>query len=176
LLTTFGDRRLFHFEITVLHLNHRFWRDGMPIQTYALAAAPQRTIAGWHQALPAGDADALRKLLAEQVTFHSPAVQMPVHGRDASLLVLTTVAEVLENMRYRRIFVAGPCEAALEFSADIGKFHLTGIDLMRFGDDGLIVEFEVMMRPLRALSAVAESVGSRIGPRLLAMKLKPDPG
>ncbi|ABD09044.1 conserved hypothetical protein [Rhodopseudomonas palustris HaA2] len=148
----------------------------MPIQTYALAAAPQRTIAGWHQALPTGDVDTLRNLLAEQVTFHSPAVQTPVRGRDASLLVLATVVDVLENMCYRRTFVAGPCEAALEFSADIGQFHLTGIDLMRFRDDGLIVEFEVMMRPLRALSAVAESVGRRIGPRLLDMKLKPDPG
>ncbi|MGP9812519.1 nuclear transport factor 2 family protein [Rhodopseudomonas sp. NSM] len=148
----------------------------MSDHTYALAAASQRTIAGWHQALPTGDADALRKLLSEQVTFHSPAVQSPIQGRDASLLVVVAVASVLDNLRYRRTFVAGPCEAALEFSADIGQLHLTGIDLMRLGEDGLIEEFEVMIRPLKALSAVAEAVGSRIGPRLLEMKLKPDPG
>lgn len=148
----------------------------MSNHTYALAAASQRTIAGWHKALPTGDADILRRLLDEQVMFHSPAVQSPIRGRDASLLVLSAVAEALDNVCYRRTFVAGPCEAGLEFSADIGQLHLTGIDLMRLGADGLILEFEVMMRPLKALSAVAEAVGNRIGPRLLEMKLKPPPG
>lgn len=146
----------------------------MSIETYALTAAAQETVAAWHRALPIGDAVVLNDLLAENVTFRSPAVQTPIPGREAAVLVLTTVADVFVNMRYRRVFVAGPYDAALEFSAEIGKLPLTGMDVMRFGADGRIVEFEVLIRPLRSLGALAEAIGSRVAPRLLQLKLKPD--
>jgi len=148
----------------------------MSNDTYALASKSQQTIAAWRRALPFANAELLKPLLAEHVTFHSPAVQSPIKGREAALLVMTAVAEVLENMRYHRLFVGGPCEVALEFSGDVGKFHLTGVDVMRLDANGLVVEFEVIIRPLRALSALSEAVGNRIGPQLLQMKLKPDPG
>ncbi|WP_420135083.1 nuclear transport factor 2 family protein [Rhodopseudomonas sp.] len=141
--------------------------------TYALTAASQQTVAIWHRALPAADAVALTGLLAEDVIFHSPAVQSPIQGREATLLVMLAVAEVLENIRYRRTFIGGPCEAALEFSAEIGKLQVKGVDLMRLDGDGKILEFEVMMRPLRTLSAVADAVGSRVAPKMLQLKLKP---
>ncbi|MCP9629431.1 nuclear transport factor 2 family protein [Rhodopseudomonas palustris] len=145
----------------------------MSDDTYALTAASQQTVAAWHRALPAADAVALTGLLTEDVLFHSPAVQSPIQGREATLLVMLAVAEVLENIRYRRTFVGGPCEAALEFSAEIGKLPVKGIDLMRLDPDGKILEFEVMMRPLRSLSAVADAVGSRVAPKMLQLKLKP---
>ncbi|MCG6206567.1 nuclear transport factor 2 family protein [Rhodopseudomonas sp. HC1] len=148
----------------------------MSDDTYALAAASQQTIAAWHRALPAADVPALTALLTEDVTFFSPTVQSPIRGREATLLVLRTVAEVLQNIRYRRILAGGPCEAALEFSAEIGKLPLNGINLMRFDADGRIREFEVMMRPLRSLSAVADAVGNRVAPRMLELKLKASPG
>ncbi|MFC0242196.1 nuclear transport factor 2 family protein [Rhodopseudomonas telluris] len=141
--------------------------------TCALAAASQHTVATWHRALPAADAVALTGLLTDGVTFHSPVVQSPIQGREATLLVMLTVAEVLENIRYRRTFVAGPYEAALEFSAEIGKLQVKGVDLMRLDTEGKILEFEVMMRPLRTLSAVADAVGSRVAPKMLQLKLKP---
>ncbi len=148
----------------------------MSDDTYALAATSQHSIAAWLRALPAGDSAALKALLAEDVTFHSPAVQSPIRGCEATLLVMLTVAEVLQNIRYRRTFVCGPYEAALEFNAEIGQLQLKGIDLMRFDANGRICEFEVMMRPLRALSAVAEAVGNRVAPKMLELKLKAGPG
>jgi hypothetical protein len=33
-----------------------------------------------------------------------------------------------------------------------------------------MVEFEVMIRPLKALQALAEAMGNRIGPQLMALK------
>ncbi|ABE41502.1 conserved hypothetical protein [Rhodopseudomonas palustris BisB5] len=148
----------------------------MSNDTYALAATAQQTFAAWRRALPSGDVTLLRPLLAENVTFYSPVIQSPIQGREAALLVLTAVAAVLENLRYRRTFVGGPQDAALEFSAQNGRVQLTGIDLIRFDAEGQVVEFEVMMRPLMALSAIAELVGSRVGLQLLEMKLKSDPG
>lgn len=147
----------------------------MSNDTYALAAASQQTIAAWHQAIPARDMTALTTLLAADVKFHSPAVQSPICGRQAALLVMRTVCEVLDNIRYHRTFVASPLDAALEFSAEIGRLELRGMDLMRFDAAGLICEFEVMMRPLRTLSAVADAVGSRIGPRMLQLKQQSEP-
>lgn len=148
----------------------------MSDNTYALAAASQQSIAAWLRAVPAADAATLKALLAEDVIFHSPGVQLPIRGREATLLVMVTVAEVLQNIQYRRIFVGGPHEAALEFSAEIGKLPLKGVNMLRLDADGRISEFEVMMRPLRALSAVAEALGNRIAPRMLELKLKADPG
>jgi hypothetical protein len=42
--------------------------------------------------------------------------------------------------------------AALEFSAKIGKWQLNGVVLIRFGEVGEMVEFEVMVQPVKALA------------------------
>lgn len=136
----------------------------------ALAPRPLRTLAGWHDFVASGKADVLRPLLAEQIVFRSPAVQSPIPGRPATLLVLTAVVQIFENFRYHRSFVAGPHDVALEFSANIGKWQLKGIDLIRFNDAGEMLEFEVMIRPLKALQVLADAMASRIGPDLMRLK------
>jgi hypothetical protein len=60
--------------------------------------------------------------------------------------------------------------AALEFAANIGKWQLKGIDLIKFNDAGEMIEFEVMIRPIKALQALGEEMGSRIGPQLSRLK------
>jgi hypothetical protein len=85
-------------------------------------------------------------------------------------LVLTTVVQIFENFRYHRTFVAGTHDAALEFSANIGKWQLKGIDLIKFDEAGEMTEFEVMIRPVKALQALGEEMGNRIGPQLAQMK------
>jgi hypothetical protein len=80
------------------------------------------------------------------------------------------VAQIFENFRYLRTFVAGPDDVGLEFSAVIGKWQLKGIDLIRFNDVGEMLEFEVMVRPIKALQALGDEMGNRIGPQLMAMK------
>jgi hypothetical protein len=143
--------------------------DEMP-ETYALAPRPQSCLAGWHDFVRTGDAERLRALLAEDIVFRSPAVQSPIPGRAATLLVLTTVVQIFENFRYHRTFVAGPHDAGLEFSANIGKWELKGIDLIRFNAAGEMAEFEVMIRPLKALQALADEMAGRIGPELMRLK------
>ena len=86
------------------------------------------------------------------------------------MLVLTTVVQIFENFRYHRTFVAGPHDVALEFAANIGKWQLKGIDLIRFNESGEMVEFEVMIRPIKALVALGEEMGNRIGPQLSLLK------
>jgi hypothetical protein len=136
----------------------------------ALAALPQRTLDGWHAFVASGDADLLAPLLSEHIVFRSPFVQSPIPGRAATLLVLTTVVQIFENFRYHRTFIAGPHDAALEFGANIGKWQLKGVDLIKFNDAGEMVEFEVMVRPIKALQALGEEMGNRIGPQLARLK------
>ena len=136
----------------------------------ALAALPQRTLDGWHRFVASGDRDLLAALLSEHIVFRSPFVQSPIPGRTATLLVLTTVVQIFENFRYHRSFVAGSHDAALEFSANFGKWQLKGVDLIRFDEGGEMVEFEVMIRPIKALQALGEEMGNRIGPELSRLK------
>ncbi len=136
----------------------------------ALAPLPQRTLDGWHRFVASGDHDLLASLLSEHIVFRSPFVQSPIPGRVASLLVLTTVAQIFENFRYHRTFIGGTHDAALEFAANIGKWQLKGIDLIKFNESGEMIEFEVMIRPIKALQALGEEMGNRIGPQLARLK------
>jgi hypothetical protein len=139
-------------------------------EIHALAPLPQRTLEGWHRFVASGDRDLLVPLLSEHIVFRSPFVQSPIPGRPATVLVLTTVVQIFENFRYHRSFVAGSHDAALEFSANIGKWQLKGVDLIKFGETGEMTEFEVMIRPIKALAALGEEMGNRIGPQLAQLK------
>jgi hypothetical protein len=139
-------------------------------EVQSLAPRPQQTLTGWHAFVATGNQDLLRPLLAEHIVFRSPFVQSPSPGRTATLLVLTTVVQIFENFRYHREFGDGSHDVALEFSANIGKWQLKGIDLIKFDATGEMTEFEVMIRPIKALQALGEEMGNRIGPELLRLK------
>jgi hypothetical protein len=146
------------------------WRIPSMGENQSLAPLPQQALAGWHKFVATGNQDLLRPLLSEYIVFRSPFVQSPIAGRTATLLVLTTVVQIFENFRYHREFVAGPHDAALEFGANIGKWQLKGIDLIKFNESGEMIEFEVMIRPIKALQALGEEMGNRIGPELMRLK------
>ena len=135
-----------------------------------LAALPQQGLDGWHRFVASGDHDLLASLLSEHIVFRSPFVQSPIAGRTATLLVLTTVVQIFEHFRYHRTFIGGPHDVALEFAANIGKWQLKGIDLITFSETGEMTEFEVMIRPIKALAALGEEMGNRIGPQLMRLK------
>jgi len=144
---------------------------GKPMsENRALAPLPQRTLDGWHRFVASGDRDLPASLLSEYIVFRSPFVQSPIPRRAATLLVLTTVVQIFENFRYHRSFIAGPHDGALEFAANIGKWQLKGIDLIKFNEAGEMIEFEVMIRPIKALAALGEEMGKRIGPQLSQLK------
>ena len=139
-------------------------------ENHALALLPQKTLEGWHRFVASGDQGLLSPLLAEDIVFRSPFVQSPIPGRAATLLVLTTVVQIFENFRYHRTFVGGAHDVALEFAANIGKWQLKGVDLIKFNASGEMIEFEVMVRPIKALAALGEEMGNRIGPELIRLK------
>ena len=124
-------------------------------EDHALAPLPQRTLDGWHRFVASGDHGLLASLLSEYAV---------------RICCQTTVVQIFENFRYHRTFIAGSHDAALEFAANIGKWQLKGVDLIKFNDAGEMIEFEVMIRPIKALQALGEEMGNRIGPQLSRMK------
>ncbi len=134
------------------------------------ASVVQSGLAKWHSFVETGDMAILSALLADDVVFRSPFAFAPTSGRRGAELVLGAVIQVFENFRYHRTFICGEQDVALEFSARVDKFDLKGIDLMSFNASGKIADLEVMIRPAKALLALGEAMGKRIGPELSHIK------
>ena len=131
----------------------------------------QRTIARWHEIVSSGDLSGVKDIIHPDALFRSPVAHTPYEGRDALVLALSTVFNVFQNFTYhRQFFTADGKNATLEFSAIVNGKQLKGVDLITFNDDGLITEFEVMVRPASGLMALGEEMGTRIGAELSEFK------
>jgi hypothetical protein len=129
------------------------------------------SLAQWHEMIRQGDLQALPTLLDPKVVFRSPMAHTPYPGAPVVTVILTTVFEVFEDFTYHRELATGDgLNVVLEFSAKVGGKALKGIDMIRFDDQGKIVEFEVMVRPMSGLQALGEEMGRRLGPYLAASK------
>ena len=135
-----------------------------------LAPSANATLSIWHRFVDTRDNTLLPPLFADTTVFRSPFVHLPIPGGPASVLILSTVVQIFANFRYHRVFVSGAHDVVLEFSANIGDLQLKGVDLVKFGGDGKIVEFEVMVRPFKALAALGEQMNARVGPELAKLK------
>ncbi len=55
-------------------------------------------------------------------------------------------------------------EAVLEFLVDIEGIEVNGVDMIRCDDAGRIVEFKVMLRPLKAINLIHQKMGALLQP------------
>jgi len=110
------------------------------------------------------DRAGLERLLAEDVTFHSPVVHTPQRGKAITAAYLAAALQVLGNdtFRYVREVVAAR-DAVLEFEVELDGVHVNGVDLIRWGEDGRIVDFKVMVRPLKAVNALHRMMAEALG-------------
>lgn len=132
----------------------------------------RRGLAAWHGVVDAPSPSALEALLAEDVVFHSPIVHTPQRGRALAKLYLMAAFQVLagggasggagaardRKFRYVREIV-GDRDAVLEFTTEIDGITINGVDMIRWNDDGQIVDFKVLLRPLKAIQAVHAQMG-----------------
>lgn len=126
----------------------------------------------WHAMIRSGDLSALPGLLDPNAVFRSPMAHTPYPGAPVVSMILNTVFNVFQDFAYHReLATADGLNVVLEFSARVGEKQLKGIDLIRFNEQGKIVEFEVMVRPLSGLQALGEEMGRRLGAYLAASKV-----
>ena len=123
----------------------------------------QLGLAAWHRYMRANDPALLDDLIAEDAVFHSPVVHTPQVGKAKVLLYLHAAGKVLGNdaFHYVRELVDGP-EALLEFVTELDGITINGIDLIRFDLEGRIVDFKVMVRPLKAINKVWELMAAQL--------------
>ena len=123
----------------------------------------KKAIQHWHDMLNTQDMRILNQLLADDVIFRSPVAFKPYQGKQVVFFILTNVIQVFENFTYHREFYTEDQQSVvLEFSADVGDKQLKGIDMIRFNQQGQIVEFEVMIRSLSGLQALGAQMGQRM--------------
>ncbi|RLL65677.1 nuclear transport factor 2 family protein [Streptomyces sp. Z26] len=120
----------------------------------------------FRQAVEARDHRAMEALLAENAVFTSPVAFAPYPGKPMTAAILRAVLRVFEDFRYvRQLDDTGGRDHALVFRARINGLEVHGVDLLHLDEDGLIDDFQVMVRPLSAANALAEAMGAEF-PRI----------
>jgi hypothetical protein len=121
-----------------------------------------KPVARWHAIAEARDPAGLDDLLADDVFFRSPAVHTPQLGKQLTSAYLTAAMTVLgPTLRYVREWY-DERSAVLEFEAVLDGLSVHGIDLMVWGDDGRLIEFTVMVRPMKGLQKLVELMGAEL--------------
>lgn len=126
----------------------------------------EQTIATWHRYM-AGEPGLLDELLADDVVFYSPVVYTPQRGKAITTQYLLGAAQVLPGgagdaaFRYVKQVLEADT-AVLEFETTIDGTYVDGVDIIRCREDGKIVEFRVMVRPLQAIQALHAGMGAML--------------
>lgn len=109
----------------------------------------------WHEVVRTRNPALLNQVLAEDAVFHSPILFKPQQGRDLVALYLTGAMHVIANPSFRYVReLVGESDAVLEFETEIDGVHVNGVDMIAWNEQGLISDFKVMVRPLKAVNVV----------------------
>lgn len=122
--------------------------------------------------LPGG----LDELLDDDVVFYSPIVYTPQAGKAITALYLRAAGQTLPGddaatessggataggFRYTKRVLAGDT-AVLEFETTVEGKYVNGVDIIRCNEEGRIVEFRVMIRPLQAINLVHQQMAAML--------------
>jgi SnoaL-like domain len=117
----------------------------------------------WHRLVRTQDPSGLNTLLAEDAVFYSPVVHTPQRGRKLAAWYLSAAFQVFFNPSFRYVReIAGPSDAMLEFETEIDGVLVNGVDLIKWNDAGQIVEFKVMLRPLKAINVIHQRMAAML--------------
>jgi hypothetical protein len=116
----------------------------------------------WHELVESRDASLLPGLIAEDAVFRSPAVHTPQEGRDLVAAYLAGAIVVLgPELTYHDEWVREH-DAVLRFTTVVDGLQVEGVDMITWDDHGQIVQFTVMIRPLKALNAIVARMGAEL--------------
>jgi len=124
---------------------------------------PITPLGTWHELVRTRNVKGLGSLLADDVVFHSPVVHTPQLGKAITLQYLTAAFRVFFNDSFRYVReLTGPRDAALEFQVEIEGIGVNGVDLIKWNDEGRIVEFKVLIRPLKAINLIHQKMAAML--------------
>ncbi len=121
------------------------------------------TLATWHRLIEERDVRGLDAILAEDAVFHSPVVHTPQAGKALTRMYLAAAFAVLANDSFRYLReIVGERDAVLEFQTEVEGIVINGVDLIRWNDEGEIVDFKVMVRPLKAINLLHQKMAAML--------------
>jgi hypothetical protein len=117
----------------------------------------------WHEGLTSNDPKLLDEILDESCVFTSPIVFKPIEGKEMSKLYLMGAGQTfdMDRFEYVRELVDG-LDSVLEFETYIGDISVNGVDIIRWNDEGKIIDFKVMIRPLQAIGALQKKMSEAL--------------
>ena len=136
----------------------------------------EKCIADWHEYIIGKRPGGLEALIADECVFISPIVFKPQVGKELTLAYLRAAGGTLggqgtpgedkpaENsgeFKYTKEILAGN-HAMLEFETEMDGKYVNGVDIITCNDEGKIIEFKVMIRPLQAVNAVHAAMGAML--------------
>jgi hypothetical protein len=135
----------------------------------------EHAVARWHAFLRGDLPGGLDELLDDDVVFYSPVVFTPQRGKQIAALYLQTAAKTFPGddpsggspgsgsggFSYTKTVIDGDT-AVLEFETTMEGKYVNGVDIIRCNDEGRIVEFRVMIRPLQAVTIVHQRMAAML--------------
>lgn len=117
----------------------------------------------WHRLMKQRDAQGLDALLADDAAFHSPVVHKPQVGKALAKMYLAAAFQVFGNESFRYVReLRSERDAVLEFELEIDGIRINGVDMIRWNDAGLVTDFKVMLRPLKAVNLIHEKMAAML--------------
>ena len=130
-------------------------RNKMENETY------QKAFQDWLSYTETHDSSLLSDLLAEDVVFHSPVVFTPQVGKKITFLYLRAAVQVLKEFQYTQM-IRDKGQWALRFESKIGEVKVIGFDMITLNEQGKIVNFEVLVRPAKAVMAIQQAMAEML--------------
>src|SRR5437660_8286533 len=145
------------------------WRGLKPLPVQIAASQNRRrpmSLPGldrWYRFIKSHDRAELKAMLHPDVVFESPVVHTPQRGADITYKYLASAIKVLNGDSFRYLGEwRGDNSAVLEFATEIDGITINGVDIIKFADDGRIIHFKVMVRPLKAMNLLHRLMGEQL--------------
>jgi hypothetical protein len=120
-------------------------------------------IAIWHQLVRERNVDGLKTLLDADAVFVSPVVHTPQLGQKLAAMYLAAALQIFANPTFRYVReIVGARDAMLEFETEIDGVLVNGVDIIKWNEAGRIVEFKVMIRPLKAINLIHQHMAAML--------------
>ena len=114
----------------------------------------------WHTVALSRDVDTIAAILHDDCVFESPVVHSPQMGKAITAKYLAAAGHTLGNAEFAYVGEwHRENSAILEFKTVIDGIAINGIDMIQWNADGKIVDFKVMVRPLKAVNAIHAAMG-----------------
>ena len=119
----------------------------------------KKYIDSWHTVFKSQELDKLDKIIADNAVFTSPVVFKPMEGKEIAKMYLFAAGQSFNMDKFKYIReVHDGINSVLEFETFIDDISVNGVDMIKWNNEGKIVDFKVMIRPLKAVQKVQEKM------------------